>query len=85
MKEHILLVYGGKSAEHKISCISAASLFKVLSSLSYRVTCVGITMQNCMYLQKPIFCYDNKTSSEFLAIIEDELNCLSLAPGKGFY
>lgn len=85
MKEHILLVYGGNSAEHTISCISAASLYRVLSGLSYMVTCVGITMHNCMYLQEPIFCYDKKTSSEFLAIIEDETKCLSLTPGKGFF
>ena len=85
MKEHILLIFGGNSAEHKISCISAATIFKALTNLHYTVTCIGITPQNCMYRQEPIICFDERTSSEYIAIIENETYSVLLKPGNGFY
>ncbi len=85
MKEHILLVFGGDSTEHKISCISASTIYKALTDLEYTVTCIGVTLHNCMYLQKPIICYDEKTSSEFIAIIENETYSVVLHPGKGVF
>ncbi|NQT57789.1 MAG: D-alanine--D-alanine ligase [Bacteroidetes bacterium] len=85
MNEHILLIFGGKSAEHEISCISAASIYKALTDIEYTVTCVGVTLNNCMYLQEPVIRYDKKTSSEFIAIQENETNSVALHPGKGFF
>ena len=85
VKEHILLIFGGNSAEHKISCISAATIYKALTKLHYTVTCIGITPQNCMYKQEPIICFDERTSSEYIAIIENETYSVVLKPGNGFY
>jgi D-alanine-D-alanine ligase len=85
MNEHILLIFGGDSTEHKISCISAASIYKALSELEYTVICIGITEKNCMYLQKPLIYYDEITSSEFIAIIENETYSISIKPGNGIF
>jgi D-alanine-D-alanine ligase len=85
MKEHILLIFGGDSAEHKISCISAATIYKALTNLRYTVTCIGITLQNCMYQQEPMICFDERTSSEYIAIIESETYSVVMKPGNGFY
>jgi D-alanine-D-alanine ligase len=39
----IALVFGGRSPEHSISCVSAKSVHAALVDLGYEVLCVGIT------------------------------------------
>ncbi len=39
----VLLLYGGRSAEHEISCLSARSVLEVIDRDRYEVTTVGIT------------------------------------------
>jgi len=85
MKEHILLIFGGASAEHKISCISAASIYKALTNLEYTVTCIGVAENNRMYLQAPTICYEERTNSEFIAIREKESKSIVVHPGIGFF
>lgn len=40
---HIALVFGGRSPEHSISCVSAKSVHAALINLGYQVLCIGIT------------------------------------------
>lgn len=42
----ILLLFGGNSSEHQISCKSARSLLQNIDSSKYNVTAVGITKKN---------------------------------------
>lgn len=42
-KKQILLVFGGASPEHEVSCSAAASLVDAISRDKYDVFCVGIT------------------------------------------
>ena len=39
----IALVFGGRSPEHSISCVSAKSVHAALVDLGYEVLCIGIT------------------------------------------
>ncbi len=39
----VALVFGGRSPEHSISCLSAKSVLVALVDLGYSVTCIGIT------------------------------------------
>lgn len=42
-KTHVLLLYGGTSSEHSISCISAGGILRALDRDRFDVTTVGIT------------------------------------------
>ena len=44
-KIRVLVLFGGRSAEHEISCLSARSVLAALDPERYLVTKVGITMQ----------------------------------------
>ena len=46
----ILLLYGGKSGEHEISLISAASVLANLDANKYEVVPVGMDKNGCLYL-----------------------------------
>ncbi|MFB0943859.1 MAG: hypothetical protein QMB23_01670, partial [Candidatus Nanopelagicales bacterium] len=39
----VALVFGGRSPEHSISCLSAKSVLAALLELGYKVLCIGIT------------------------------------------
>ena len=41
-KKHLVLLFGGKSAEHEVSIRSAQSIFNVLDKSKYKITLVGI-------------------------------------------
>jgi len=43
MKKEILVIFGGASPEHEVSCASAASLIGAISREKYNVHCIGIT------------------------------------------
>ncbi len=42
MRSHVLLVFGGDSSEHEISCLTAGSVLRALDRDRYDVSCVGI-------------------------------------------
>lgn len=44
-KTTVALVFGGRSSEHGISCVTAAGVYKSLDMERYDVLCVGITQQ----------------------------------------
>ena len=42
-KARIIVLFGGESAEHDVSCVTAAHVLRALDSQKYDVTTVGIT------------------------------------------
>lgn len=47
---NLVLLYGGKSGEHEISLVSAASVLRHLDPERYRITPVGIDKDGCFYV-----------------------------------
>ncbi len=41
-RTHVVVVFGGESAEHDVSCVTAAHVLRALDPLRYRVTAIGI-------------------------------------------
>lgn len=44
-KTHVIVLFGGESAEHDVSCVTAAHVLKALDTTKYRITAVGITRE----------------------------------------
>ncbi len=42
-RTHVIVLFGGESAEHDVSCVTAAHVLRALDPLRYRITTVGIT------------------------------------------
>ncbi|MFM1776823.1 MAG: hypothetical protein RLZZ260_390, partial [Actinomycetota bacterium] len=42
-KARIIVLFGGESAEHDVSCVTAAHVLRALDPQKYDVTTVGIT------------------------------------------
>lgn len=42
-RTHVIVVFGGESAEHDVSCVTAAHVLRALDPNRYRITAVGIT------------------------------------------
>ena len=42
MKQHVVILFGGKSGEHEVSIVSALSVYQALDKSKYDVTMVGI-------------------------------------------
>ena len=43
MKKNIAVIFGGRSSEHEVSCVSAATVIRSLDEEKYNVILVGIT------------------------------------------
>ena len=44
-RTHVVVIFGGESAEHDVSCVTAAHVLRALDPAKYDVTAVGITRQ----------------------------------------
>lgn len=53
-KRNLVLLYGGKSAEHEISLISAKYIFNIADKEKFHIILVGITHDGTWFLQDPI-------------------------------
>lgn len=51
-KKDILVIFGGASPEHEVSCASAAALIGAISRKKYHVHCLGITREGNWILTK---------------------------------
>lgn len=51
----VLLLFGGRSSEHEVSCASAVSVFEALEEAGHRVIPVGIDREGSWYLSDPNF------------------------------
>jgi D-alanine-D-alanine ligase len=72
----VLLLFGGRSAEHEISCLSAAYVLAALDDERYRVTTVGITPDGRWTLA------DVPTSKEGLPSVGDDGDTVALVRGR---
>lgn len=43
MAKNLMIVFGGMSSEHEVSCVSAATVVKAINTEKYNVYLVGIT------------------------------------------
>lgn len=43
--KNLMLIFGGQSSEHEVSCVSAATIAKAIDKENYRVYLVGITKE----------------------------------------
>lgn len=44
-KTHVIVLFGGESAEHDVSCVTAAHVLRALDTNKYDITAVGITRE----------------------------------------
>ncbi len=49
-KIRLALIFGGRSSEHDVSCVSAATVAKALDPEKYEITFIGITKEGHWYL-----------------------------------
>ena len=49
-RTHVIVLFGGESAEHDVSCVTAAHVLRALDPDKYRITAVGITRQGAWML-----------------------------------
>ena len=52
-RKNLLLLFGGVSSEHEVSCVSAASILKHADHEKYNIITVGITKAGKWYLTEP--------------------------------
>ncbi len=83
MRKSIILLYGGNSPEHSVSCVSAASVYQSLTSIGYPVICIGITRKSRMYVQKPSLIWDDSVEAYSAVIEKDEELAIAVVPGRG--
>ena len=75
----IAIIYGGRSGEHEVSCISAAAVLNNLNP-DHRAILIGISRKGIWYLQdipSPI--------PGSLGIIEQSSRRISISPGAGLF
>jgi D-alanine-D-alanine ligase len=76
------LLFGGKSGEHEVSCISCASVYQNLDAERFDKILIGIDHEGVWYLQStPSF--NDDTSS--LRVEKSEKKIVHPVPGKGLY
>ncbi|MEM5948441.1 D-alanine--D-alanine ligase family protein [Spirochaetia bacterium 38H-sp] len=80
MKQNIAIIYGGRSGEHEVSCVSAASVLAHLDREKYEPVLIGVTYDLVWYLQQ-----EPERKTEKLPIVEREENMVSVVPGRGLY
>lgn len=78
----ILILYGGKSGEHEVSLLSAASVVRNLKE-SNSILLAGIDKDGVFYLQPREEVTRARASGEPLRILRDPGAILSVVPGRG--
>ena len=43
LKTNVVVLFGGESAEHDVSCVTAAHVLRALNADKYEITTIGIT------------------------------------------
>ncbi len=78
MKKTILVIFGGTSSEHEVSCKSAASIIKNISRESYQVIPLGVTKEGQWYLTEAT----SEEISKGLWFKEDKIKSAILSPER---
>ena len=63
----ILILFGGVSSEHDISCISAASVMKNIDIEKYDITAIGITKDGKWMLTEALNCWRGSENSSLFS------------------
>ena len=77
-KQKVLVLYGGRSTEHEISCRSASFIFKNIDQEKYEVIPVGITKQGRWCLQDAGQVFNNQDAVTPLVDSGESLSLLDL-------
>ncbi|MCR5289334.1 MAG: D-alanine--D-alanine ligase [Treponema sp.] len=79
---NIAVIYGGKSGEHEVSCISASSVARNIDTTKHTVVLIGITKDGRWYKQsQALFDTIKKDEKAVLTITEEESQLISIIPG----
>jgi len=83
----VAVLYGGKSGEHEVSLISAASIIAHLDKTKYSIVPIGITKEGEWYLQTlPQWAYTPPEQGLMRALPEIEKTSRVIAvPGRGLW
>ncbi len=76
------ILYGGRSGEHEVSLVSAASVLRHLPA-SHEPTLIGIDRDGVWYLQTEEAVAEARTGTGPLGIRKDEARIAAAVPGRG--
>lgn len=80
----IAIIYGGKSGEHEISLISAASIARGIDASKHQIILIGITKDGRWFLQDYAeLARIRRDTKAALKITEDPFRAVSILPGGG--
>ncbi|HRU28713.1 MAG TPA: D-alanine--D-alanine ligase family protein [Treponema sp.] len=82
-KKTVAVIYGGRSGEHEVSLISAASVVRNLDKEQYKVLLIGIDKQGVWYLQNEAELRRCLDGAAALEIQVDETRRISAVCGGG--
>ncbi len=83
-RKSVGILYGGRSGEHEVSLMSAASVVRNLDDKKYRVVLIGIDPDGVWYLQ-PESVSDTLGDSPSLSVSRNTADMVYVIPGKGLY
>ncbi len=83
MKKTIAVVYGGRSGEHEVSLVSAASVARNLDSAKYDLLLIGIAKDGRWYLQDDAETARCRAGAPSLALAENGSRRVAVVPGGG--
>ncbi|HEY7219404.1 MAG TPA: D-alanine--D-alanine ligase A, partial [Candidatus Binatia bacterium] len=79
-KLRVALLFGGKSAEHEISLISARNIYAAMDRKKYDVLAVGIDKQGRWHVDEGLRLLHGKKPSK--VEFKDEKNIAAILPGN---
>jgi len=81
---NIVIVYGGKSGEHEVSLVSAASVARNIPEAGNTVSLIGIAKNGAWYLQDSALLTKIRENTTLpLSIQRDEVHRVNIVPGGG--
>ncbi len=83
MKKSVAILYGGKSGEHEVSLVSAASVARNLDPARYDVRLIGIAKDGGWYLQDDAELARCREGAQALSISANGRRRVAVIPGGG--
>ena len=81
-RTHVIVLFGGESAEHDVSCVTAAHVLRALDADKYRVTAVGITRTGAWMLATDAMAAPMLASSSFVMMVTDSFATKGSVTGR---
>lgn len=82
-KRQVTILYGGRSGEHEVSLLSAASVARNLNPQANQVRLVGVSKDGAWYLQEEAELEACRAGATALSLSENPLRRVSVVPGGG--